>query len=360
MVAGRSSVSVSVSLEAATNLVIFEVCHDTPMSMRNQDLLADPDLTHEQVSHLLKAARRLKKEHALAKEELRLANRTIALLFEKPSTRTRAAFQVAAAHLGAQANFLAPGSIQLGKKESVADTAQVLGRMYDAIVYRGGDQALIETLADNSPAPVINALTDQWHPTQALADLMTMKEHSDKSLGEMVCAFVGDTRSNVACSLLVTGSRMGLDVRLVGPEELWPSSEVLGLAEGVAEEHDGTVTVTSEVESGVKGADFIYTDVWVSMGEEDQVWAERVDLLRDYQVNAVLMGLTENSRAKFMHCLPAFHDTATEVGREIAQRTGLSALEVTDEVFHSSDSVVFDQAENRLHTIKALLVEILS
>jgi ornithine carbamoyltransferase len=336
------------------------VCHDDPMSLRNQDVLSDPDLTREDIAHVLKIARRLKKERTKGDEGLRMANRTIALLFDKPSTRTRAAFQVAAAHQGAHANFLAPGSIQLGKKESVADTAQVLGRMYDAIVYRGGDQSIIEDLADHSPAPVINALTDQWHPTQALADLMTMNENSDKALDEVSCAFVGDTRSNVACSLLVTGARMGLDVRLVGPEKLWPERHIVDLANETASESGGQVTLTSKVAEGVAGADFVYTDVWVSMGESDQVWQERIEMLRDYQVNAVLMGLTQNSRTKFMHCLPAFHDTATEVGKEISKRTGLSALEVTDEVFHSSDSVVFDQAENRLHTIKALLVEILS
>jgi len=330
------------------------------MSLRNLDVLADPDLTRDQVAHLLKVAKRLKKERSKGDEELRLTNKTIALLFDKPSTRTRAAFEVAATHQGAQANFLAPGSIQLGKKESIADTAQVLGRMYDAIVYRGGNQSIIETLADYSPAPVINALTDQWHPTQALADLMTMSEHSEKKLDEVSCAFVGDTHSNVACSLLVTGARMGLDVRLVGPEQLWPETSIVDLATSIASERGGGVTVTSDVAEGVAGVDFVYTDVWVSMGEADQVWQERIEMLRDYQVNAMLMGLTQNSQTKFMHCLPAFHDTATEVGKEISKRTGLGALEVTDEVFHSSDSVVFDQAENRLHTIKALLVEVLS
>jgi ornithine carbamoyltransferase len=338
---------------------INRVCHDTQMSLRNQDFLSDLDLTHDQIKDVLKHAKRLKKQRAQDAEELTLANKTIALLFEKPSTRTRAAFEVAAAHQGAHATFLAPGSIQLGEKESVADTAQVLGRIYDAIVYRGGNHQVIETLADNSPVPVINALTDQWHPTQALADLLTMQEHADKPLDEMVCAFVGDTHSNVAQSLLISASRMGVDVRLVGPQELWPDASVIGAAEISASEHGGKVTITADTRTGVKDADFIYTDVWVSMGESSDVWSERVDLLRDYQVNATLMALTDNSGAKFLHCLPAFHDTATQVGREIAERTGMDSLEVSDEVFQSGASVVFDQAENRLHTIKALLIEIL-
>ena len=330
------------------------------MSLRNQDFLSDLDLTHDQVIDLLKLAKRLKRDRAQGTEEISLTNRTIALLFEKPSTRTRAAFEVAAAHQGAHATFLAPGSIQLGEKESVADTAQVLGRMYDAIVYRGGDQQVIETLADSSPVPVINALTNQWHPTQALADLVTMQEHSVKPLTEIVCAFVGDTRCNVARSLMVTASRVGVDVRLVGPQDLWPDEATVNSAQNAASEYGGEVTVTDDTPTGVKDADFIYTDVWVSMGESSDVWSERVELLRDYQVDATLMGLTQNSATKFLHCLPAFHDTATEVGKAIAQRTGMDSLEVSDEVFQSSASVVFDQAENRLHSVKALLVEILS
>lgn len=329
------------------------------MSLRHQDFLSDLDLTHEQIHDVLKLAKRLKKERRQEQEERVLANKTIALLFEKPSTRTRAAFEVAAAHQGAHATFLAPGSIQLGEKESIADTAAVLGRIYDAIVYRGGDQQVIESLADNSPVPVINALTDQWHPTQALADLMTMQENTDKPFTEIVCAFVGDTRSNVARSLLVTASRIGVDVRLVGPRELWPEDSLIDTAAASGAKHLGQVSLTDDTAIGVKDADFIYTDVWVSMGESSEVWSQRVNLLRDYQVDAKLMGLSQNSATKFLHCLPAFHDTATKVGREIAERAGMDSLEVTDEVFDSSASVVFNQAENRLHTIKALLVEIL-
>ena len=330
-----------------------------PVSLRNQDFLSDLDLTHSQIHDVLKLAKRLKKQRAAGDEELHLANKAIALLFEKPSTRTRAAFEVAAVHQGAHTTFLAPGSIQLGEKESVADTAQVLGRMYDAIVYRGGDQQLIETLADNSPVPVVNALTDQWHPTQVLADLMTMQENAARPLNEIVCVFVGDTRSNVARSLLVSASRMGVDVRLVGPRELWPDDALMAAAAQAADEHGGKTSVTDDTAHGVSGADFVYTDVWVSMGEPSEAWTTRIELLSDYQVNSELMRLTDNPDVKFLHCLPAFHDTETVVGRQVAEKTGMTSLEVTDEVFSSNASLVFDQAENRLHTVKALLVEIL-
>jgi ornithine carbamoyltransferase len=290
-------------------------------------------------------------------EVKRLEGREIALIFEKTSTRTRSAFEVAAFDQGAHVTYLDPSGSQLGHKESVADTARVLGRMYDAIEFRGNQQADVEELAAYAGVPVYNGLTDEWHPTQMLADFLTMHESSHLPYDALTYAFVGDCRFNMGRSLLVMGALMGSDVRLAGPAALHPSPEVTAIAEEVAARTGARITITEDAATAVSGADFIHTDVWVSMGEAKDVWTERVRLLAPYQVNAALIEKSGNPKVKFMHCLPAFHDPNTIVGREIMEHTGMrDGLEVTGEVFESEASIVFDQAENRLHTIKALLV----
>jgi ornithine carbamoyltransferase len=290
-------------------------------------------------------------------EVRRLEGKEIALIFEKTSTRTRSAFEVAAYDQGAHVTYLDPSGSQMGHKESVADTARVLGRMYDAIEYRGNRQDDVESLAEHSGVPVYNGLTDEWHPTQMLADFLTMHEASNLPYDELSFAFVGDCRFNMGRSLLVTGALMGADVRLVGPPELAPPDDVVAAAEEIAGRTGARITITDDVAAGVEGVGFVHTDVWVSMGEAKEVWQERVTLLRDYQVNTELMAKTGNRKAKFMHCLPAFHDPNTTVGREMMEATDMKqGIEVTGEVFESPASIVFDQAENRLHTIKAILV----
>jgi ornithine carbamoyltransferase len=287
----------------------------------------------------------------------RLEGKEIALIFEKSSTRTRSAFEVAAFDQGAHVTYLDPTGSQLGHKESVADTARVLGRMYDAIEFRGNKQSDVEALAENAGVPVYNGLTDEWHPTQMLADFLTMHESSNKPYDNISYAFVGDCRFNMGRSLLVMGALMGSDVRLGGPPELQPPKDIVDLAEEIARGTGARITVTADPIQAVSGVDFIHTDVWVSMGEAKDVWADRVRILTPYQVNTAMLDATGNSRVKFMHCLPAFHDPNTTVGREIMEHTGMTTgLEVTGDVFESAASIVFDQAENRLHTIKAILV----
>jgi ornithine carbamoyltransferase len=326
-------------------------------NLKNRSFLKEADFSAVELRYLLQLAAALKSAKYAGTEVKRLEGREIALIFEKTSTRTRSAFEVAAFDQGGHVTYLDPTGSQLGHKESVADTARVLGRMYDAIEYRGNRQEDVETLAAHAGVPVYNGLTDEWHPTQMLADFLTMHEASGKPYDALSYAFVGDCRFNMGRSLLVMGALMGCDVRLGGPDELHPPREVVGMAQDLAKVSGATLTITDDPAKAVAGADFVHTDVWVSMGEAKDVWKERVRLLAPYQVNAELLASTGNPRAKFMHCLPAFHDPNTIVGRDIMDSTGMSTgLEVTGEVFESSASIVFDQAENRLHTIKAILV----
>jgi ornithine carbamoyltransferase len=319
------------------------------------------DHTPEELTYLLDLSTELKDAKRAEVEQPLLAGKNIALIFEKTSTRTRAAFEVAAYDQGAHVTYLDPSGSQMGHKESIPDTARVLGRMYDAIEYRGSGQENVQGLADHAGVPVYNGLTNEWHPTQMLADFLTMREHSSKPLSGVSFAFVGDGRFNMGRSLIVMGALMGCDVRFVGPPDLAPPADVVAIAMGIAEESGASITLTDDPVAGVEGVDFIHTDVWVSMGEPKDVWTQRVEDLRDYQVNADLMAASENPDAKFMHCLPAFHDMNTTVGGEIMEHTGMTkGLEVTDEVFESRASIVFDQAENRMHTIKAVLVATLT
>jgi ornithine carbamoyltransferase len=330
-------------------------------NLRNRSFLKEIDFNRDELLHLLALAQALKTAKYAGNEVPRLAGKEIALLFEKNSTRTRCAFEVAAFDQGAHVTYLDPTGSQMGHKESTADTAQVLGRMFDAIEYRGAGQENVEELARFAGVPVYNGLTDEWHPTQMLADFLTMHERTNGAYDEIAYAFVGDGRFNMGRSLLITGAIMGSDVRLVTPEQLRPPGDVVALAHELAAASGARITITDDVAAGVEGVDFVHTDVWVSMGEPKEVWAERTKLLAPYQVNAELLAATKNPKVKFMHCLPAFHDAETTVGREIAEATGMSnGLEVTDEVFRSPASIVFDQAENRLHTIKAVLVATLA
>jgi len=326
-------------------------------NLKNRSFLKEIDFTPRELRYLLQLAEALKLAKYAGTEVKRLAGKEIALIFEKTSTRTRSAFEVGAYDQGAHVTYLDPSGSQLGHKESVADTAAVLGRMYDAIEFRGNRQAEVEALAAHAGVPVYNGLTDEWHPTQMLADFLTMHESSHKPYDAITYAFAGDCRFNMGRSLLVMGALMGSDVRLAGPAELHPPKDVVDLARQVAERTGARITVTEDPAQAVSGADFIHTDVWVSMGEAKDVWAGRVKVLAPYQVNTALMRASGNPRVKFMHCLPAFHDPNTTVGREIMEHTGMTdGLEVTGEVFGSDASIVFDQAENRLHTIKAVLV----
>jgi len=325
-------------------------------NLRNRSFLKETDFTPQEWKFLLDLAAELKREKYAGSEQPRLSRKNIALIFEKTSTRTRCAFEVAAFDQGARVTYLDPAGSQIGHKESMEDTARVLGRMYDGIEYRGSAQTNVETLATFAGVPVWNGLTDEWHPTQTLCDMLTMREHSGKHDEEISFAYLGDARNNVGNSLLVAGAMMGMDVRIVAPRSLWNSDEVVSQARTIAEETGARILHTDDVAEGVAGVDFVYTDVWVSMGEPKEVWEERIGLLKPYQVNKSLIELTGNPRVRFMHCLPAFHDRHTKVGEELFQKTGLEALEVTDDVFESPHSIVFDQAENRMHTIKAILV----
>ena len=326
-------------------------------NLRNRSFLKEVDFEPRELRYLLELSGALKLAKLAGNEAKRLEGKEIALIFEKTSTRTRSSFEVAAFDQGAHVTYLDPTGSQLGHKESVADTARVLGRMYDAIEFRGNDQIDVETLAEYAGVPVYNGLTNEWHPTQMLADFLTMHESSHKPYDSIAYAFVGDCRFNMGRSLLVMGALMGSDVRLAGPSELTPPKDVIDLAEDIATRTGARITITEDPKQAVDGVDFIHTDVWVSMGEAKDVWAERARLLTPYQVNSSLLAASGNPRVKFMHCLPAFHDPNTTVGHEIMEHTGMtSGLEVTGEVFESQASIVFDQAENRLHTIKAILV----
>jgi len=326
-------------------------------NLRNRSFVKEIDFEPRELRFLLQLAQALKIAKYAGNEAKRIDGKEIALIFEKTSTRTRSAFEVAAFDQGAHVTYLDPSGSQMGHKESVADTARVLGRMYDAIEYRGDTQAHVEELAANAGVPVYNGLTAEWHPTQMLADFLTMHEASHKHYEELSYAFVGDCRFNMGRSLLVMGALMGSDVRLGGPTELHPPAEVVKMANDIATRTGARITITRDPTEAVHGVDFVHTDVWVSMGEAKTVWDERVTLLKPYQVNRALLDATGNRRVKFMHCLPAFHDPNTTVGREMMEHTGMTeGLEVTGEVFESPASIVFDQAENRLHTIKAILV----
>ena len=326
------------------------------IDLRNRSLLEMTDYTAEEIVHLLDLAAKLKHDKRSGAAAPSLRGKNIVLIFEKTSTRTRCAFEVAAYDLGMGVTYLDPGGSQIGHKESIADTARVLGRMYDAIEYRGFAQEIVETLAAHAGVPVYNGLTDASHPTQMLADVMTMREHSDRPLGKIAYCYLGDCRNNMGHSLLLVGARLGMDVRLCGPRALWPDDRVVAKARRFAGVTGARVTVSDDPRAAVAGCDFVHTDVWVSLGEPAAKWAERIDLVKPYQVNAALMAATGNPSAKFMHCLPAFHDRKTTKGEELYRTYGLDGFEVTYEVFESPASIVFDQAENRMHTIKALLV----
>jgi len=328
----------------------------TVIDLRGRHFLKLADFSAEEITYLIDLSAELKAAKKEGREEHRLAGKNIALIFEKDSTRTRCAFEVAAYDQGAHVTYLGPAGSHMGSKETVKDTARVLGRMYDAIEYRGFGQEIAEELAEHAGVPVYNGLTDEWHPTQALADFLTFREHIVKPLDEVVFCYVGDARFNMANSYLVGGAKLGMDVRIASPEGLWPRDEIVDLARSVASETGAEITITEDVAEAVRGADFLLTDVWVSMGEPDEVWAERIELLKPYQVNSEAMAATGNPDVKFMHCLPAFHNTETQVGKEIYEKFGMESLEVAEDVFESPASIVFDEAENRLHTIKAVIV----
>jgi len=327
-----------------------------PFNLKGRSFLKILDFDQREMRYLLDLSRDLKRAKYAGTEQQRLTRKNICLIFEKTSTRTMCAFEVAAFDQGAQVTYLGPSGSQIGHKESMKDTARVLGRMYDAIEYRGFGQAIVEELAAYAGVPVFNGLTDEFHPTQMLADLLTMREHSDKPLHDISYAFVGDARSNMGHSLMIAGCLMGMDVRLAAPKANWPSDDYLGPARELADRYGARLTVTENPKEAVEGCDFIHTDVWVSMGEPVEVWEERIKLLKPYQVNKELMAATGVASTKFMHCLPAFHNRETKVGEEMFEKFGVAEMEVTEEVFESPAGVQFEQAENRMHTIKAVLV----
>ncbi|MFI0812358.1 ornithine carbamoyltransferase [Streptomyces echinatus] len=331
-----------------------------PTALAGRHFLKELDFTEEEFRGLVELAAELKAAKKAGTETRHLRGRNIALIFEKTSTRTRCAFEVAAADQGAHTTYLDPSGSQMGHKESVKDTARVLGRMFDAIEYRGDSQAKVEELAAYAGVPVYNGLTDDWHPTQMLADVLTMTEHSAKPLRKISFAYLGDARFNMGNSYLITGALLGMDVRIVAPKSYWPAQEVIDRARELAAAGGARVTLTEDVAEGVAGADFVATDVWVSMGEPAEVWDERITALTPYAVTMDVLRATGNPDVRFLHCLPAFHDLGTAVGQRIFETHGLRSLEVTDEVFESAHSVVFDEAENRLHTIKAVLVATLA
>ncbi len=327
-----------------------------PVDLRNRSVLEMSDFSRAEIRYLLDLSRDLKRAKSAGTEERRLSGKNLCMIFEKTSTRTRCAFEVAAHDQGMGVTYLDPSGSQIGHKESIRDTARVLGRMYDALEYRGFGQSIVEELAKYAGVPVYNGLTDESHPTQMLADLLTMEEHSDNPLERVAYCYLGDARNNMGNSLLLVGARMGMDVRLAAPRTLWPSDEVVARAHALAAESGARVLLTEEPGKGVAGCDFIHTDVWVSMGEPAEKWAERIRLLKPYRVTSALLEASGNPRVRFMHCLPAFHNRETTKGRELYEKFGMEGLEVSDEVFESDASVVFDQAENRMHTIKAILV----
>ena len=325
-------------------------------NLRNRSFLKLLDFSPKEIQFLLDLAADLKKAKYTGTEQPTLKGKNIALIFEKTSTRTRCAFETAAYDQGAHVTYLGPTGSQIGVKESMKDTARVLGRMYDGIEYRGFAQKTVEDLAEYAGVPVWNGLTNEFHPTQILADFLTMREHTDKPLNQVSYAYLGDARFNMGNSLLVGGAKMGMDVRIVAPKALQPAKELVDKCMEIAKETGARITITDNPQEGVKGCDFLYTDVWVSMGEPAEVWAERIGLLKPYQVNSALMKATGNPACKFMHCLPAYHNLETQVGRDVHEKFGLDGIEVTEDVFESPASIVFDEAENRLHTIKAVMV----
>ncbi|MEV7189526.1 ornithine carbamoyltransferase [Kitasatospora sp. NPDC093102] len=326
------------------------------IDLRGRHYLREQDFTPAEIRHLLDLAAELKAARRAGTETQLLTGRRIALIFEKNSTRTRCAFEVAAADQGATTTFLGPDGSHIGHKETIADTARVLGRMYDGIEYRGFEQDAVTELAERAGVPVYNGLTDQWHPTQSLCDVFTMREHSGKPLEEISFCYLGDARNNTANSLLVMGSLLGMDVRMAAPEALWPAPDLVAQCRRIGEDTGARIMLSDQPTEAVRGADYLYTDVWVSMGEDHGKWKERIDLLLPYQVNADLLAATGNPDTAFLHCLPALHDRNTDLGAELAREHGLDGLEVTDDVFESPASLVFEQAENRMHTIKAVLV----
>ncbi|MEH6559861.1 MAG: ornithine carbamoyltransferase [Marinobacter sp.] len=325
-------------------------------NLKNRHFLTLRDFSPQEISFLLQLAKDLKAAKYAGTEVPQLNGKELALIFEKNSTRTRVGFEVAAYDQGARVTYLGPTGTHIGHKESVKDTARVLGRVYDGIEYRGFGQKIVEELAKHAGVPVFNGLTDEFHPTQILADFLTMQEHVEKPLHEVAYVFIGDAANNMGDSLLIGGAKMGMDVRLCAPKVCWPDQEIQDEAQAIALETGARITITEDIDAAVAGVDFVYTDVWVSMGEPKEKWGERIKLLMPYQVNAALMEKTGNPRARFMHCLPAFHNTETTVGKEIEAEFDITAMEVTDDVFESPASIVFDQAENRMHTIKAVLV----
>jgi len=325
-------------------------------NLHNRSFVKELDFTPEELRFLLKLSADLKAAKYGGYEQPRLTGKNIALIFEKDSTRTRCAFEVAAYDQGAHVTYLGPSGSQIGHKESMKDTARVLGRMYDGIEYRGFAQNTVETLAAYAGVPVWNGLTIEFHPTQTLCDALTMIEHCDKPMSQIAYCYLGDARNNMGNSLMIMGVKLGMDVRLCAPRRLWPEDGLIAAARDVAAQTGARLTLTEDVDEGVRGVDFLHTDVWVSMGEPKEVWDERVGLLKPYQVNTEVVNRTGNPGVKFMHCLPSFHNRETKVGEDIYQKTGLDGLEVTEEVFESERSIVFDQAENRMHTIKAVMV----
>jgi ornithine carbamoyltransferase len=325
-------------------------------NLKNRNFLKLLDFTPEEIKFLLDLSFDLKKAKHSGTEQQKLKGKNIALIFEKASTRTRCAFEVAALDQGAHVTYLGPSGSQIGQKESMKDTARVLGRMYDGIEYRGYGQHIVEELGKYAGVPVWNGLTNEFHPTQILADFMTMLEHSDKPLNKISFCYLGDARNNMGNSLMVGASKMGMDFRAAAPEACQPSEELVGICREIAKQTGAKITITENVDEAVKGADFLYTDVWVSMGEPDSVWEERISLLQPYQVNMNVVKKTGNPDVKFLHCLPAFHNRETKMGEEIFRKFGLNGLEVTEDIFESERSIVFDEAENRLHTIKAVMV----
>ncbi len=327
-----------------------------PVNLKNRSFLKLLDFTPTEIKFLLKLASDLKAAKYAGTEQQMLKGKNIALIFEKTSTRTRCAFEVAAFDQGANISYLGPSGTQIGSKESMKDTARVLGRMYDAIEYRGYGQSIVEELAKFAGVPVYNGLTDEFHPTQILADLLTMQEHSEKPINQLKFCYLGDARNNMGNSLMVGAAKMGIDFRAAAPKACQPSLELVNTCKEIAKQTRGKVTITDNVVEAVKDVDFLYTDVWVSMGEPESVWEERINLLKPYQINKKVVDLTGNPMVKFLHCLPAFHNRETKVGEEIFKKFGLEAMEVTEEVFESEYSLVWDQAENRMHTIKAIMV----
>ena len=326
-------------------------------NLRNRNFLKLLDFTPKEIQFLLDLSADLKKAKYAGTEQKKLTGKNIALIFEKASTRTRCAFEVAAFDQGAQVSYLGPSGSQIGTKESMKDTARVLGRMYDGIEYRGFGQSIVEDLGAYAGVPVWNGLTDEFHPTQILADFLTMLEHGrGKLLHQISFTYLGDARNNMGNSLLVGAAKMGMDIRLVAPKAFWPEEQLVEKCQAIAQSTGAKITLTEDVAEGVKGCDFLYTDVWVSMGEAPKVWDERVAVMRPYQVNMDVIKLTGNPQVKFMHCLPAFHNNETVIGQQVADKYGMNGLEVTDEVFESDYSIVFDEAENRMHTIKAVMV----